>query len=76
MPDGSTSEHRCLAAGDFSPWMIEMSDAIRGNRASDRRNEGTGHTTIVDPDPEVVRAEVMRQTGVRPVSRPRGRRLH
>lgn len=35
VPSDSTSERRGLAAGDFSSWMTEIIDAIRGNRASD-----------------------------------------
>ena len=35
VPDDSMDEQLGLAAGDFSSWMIEIRDAIRGNRASD-----------------------------------------
>jgi uncharacterized protein len=35
MTDGSVSEERDLAAGDFSSWMVEIQGAIRGERGAD-----------------------------------------
>ncbi len=43
--------------------------AVRIHKFFLRRDEATGVIAVIAPDPNVVRAEVVRQTGVLPVSR-------
>jgi len=46
--------------------------AIQVHEVFLRRGQGTGHITVVDPDPDIARAEVMRQIALQ-LPRRRGR---